>query len=85
MFNIKDYLEKFSKSIHSSEDQKRQIIEIIKKHTQIDISPDNIEIKNYTVYLKTSPGVSNKIFINKEKILGEISSSAPSLKIVDIR
>ena len=85
MFNIKNYLEKFSKSIHFSEDQKRQIIEIIKQHTQISVSPNDIEIKNYTIYLKTSPGVSNKIFINKEKILGEISSSAPSLKIVDIR
>jgi len=85
MFNIKNYLEKFSKSIHSSEYQKRQIIEIIKKHTQINIFPNDIEIKNYTVCLKTSPGISNKIFIYKSKILEEISSSIPNLKVVDIR
>ena len=85
MFNIKDYLEKFSKSIHFSEDQKRQVIEIIKQHTQIDVSPNDIEIKNYTVCLKTSPGISNKIFINKEKILKDITLLVPSLKVVDIR
>lgn len=85
MFNIEKYLEKFSKNIHSSKLQKECILGVIKKYTQIQLSPDEIEIKNYIVHTKTSPAVLNKIFIYKSKILEDIALQTPNFKIVDIK
>lgn len=85
MFNIEKYLEKFSKNIHSSKLQKECILGVIKKYTQIQLSPDEIEVKNYVVYTKTSPAILNKIFIYKDKILEDVAQETPDLRIVDIR
>jgi hypothetical protein len=85
MFNIKDYLQKFSINIQSSENNKTQIIDIIEKQIQIKFSQKEIEIKNYNIYIKASPGILNKVFINKNKILNEITLLIPNLKIVDIK
>lgn len=85
MFNISFFLEKFSKNIKNIEFYKEEIINIIKKQTELSLETDLIEIKDYIVYVKSSPGVKNKIFIYKDKILENISVSMPNLKIVDIR
>jgi len=84
MFNIEKYLEKFSKEIRSAELHKTKILEIIQKHTQLHILPKNMEIKEAVLHIKESPAVKNKLFINKSKILEEISLSIP-VKITDIR
>ena len=84
MFNISKFLGKFSKNIKSTETDRQKILEIIEKNTQIKILPEEIEIKDYIIYIKSSPAIKNKLFIYKEKILENISSSLPT-KIVDIR
>ncbi len=84
MFNISSFLEKFSKNLKSTEVFNKQILEIIEKQTQIKISPEDLEIKNYIINIKSSPAVKNKLFIYKETILKEISTSLP-IKIVDIK
>ena len=84
MFNISKFLDKFFKNIESIDLYKKQILEIIKKETQLDIPNKDIEIKNNIVYLKTSSAISNKIFIYKSKILEEINEIIP-IKIIDIR
>jgi len=63
MFNIEKYLEKFSKNIRNAELNKTKILEIIKKHTNLNLLPEEIEIKNYIAYIKSSPAVKNKLFI----------------------
>ena len=75
MFNISSFLEKFSKNINSAELRKKQILEIIEKQTQINIPPEEIEIKDYVLYIKSSPAVKNKLFIYKSKILEDVSKS----------
>jgi hypothetical protein len=85
MFNISSFLQKFSQNIFSLEEQKKQISEIIEKHTQINFPKEAIEIKNYIIYLKTSPATANKVFIYKNKILEEISQQIPNLKITNIK
>ena len=84
MFNIASFLEKFSKNIKNTETFKKQITEIVFNQTQINILPENIEIKNNIIYTKSSSAIANKIFINKTKILKEINLSPP-IKIIDIR
>ena len=84
MFNISLFLEKFSKNIQSGQSNKIKIIEIIKKHTQVELSIKSLEIKNTTVYITASPSVKNKLFIYKNKILEEVTKSV-SIKITNMR
>ncbi len=84
MINIEKFLDKFTKNVNSSENQKKVILEIIKKYTEINLSSKDIEIKNYILYITASPGVKNKLFIYKNVILEEISL-IPNIKIVDIK
>lgn len=84
MFNIQKYLEKFSKNINSIELYKKEIIEVIKKNTQIKLSLEDFEIRDCVINFKGSPAVKNKIFIYKNKILEDIKTSIPG-KIVDIK
>ena len=84
MLNIAKFLEKFSKNLKSAEIYKKQILEIIEKQTQLQILPEDLEIKNFVLYIKSSPAVKNKLFIFKNKILEEIALTV-STKVVDIR
>lgn len=84
MFNISSFLQKFSKNVADAEFHKKQISEVIEKHTQINISTSDVEIKDYVIYIKSSPAVKNKIFIYKEKILEDIGLST-NIKIVNVR
>ena len=84
MFNISSFLEKFSKNVKSAELYKQQILEIIGKSIQISVTPNDLEIKDYTIYIKASPAIKNKLFIYKSKILEEIATNLPT-RIVDIK
>ena len=83
MFNIDKFLEKISKSLNSSELNKKQILEIINKEVELSLDRGAIEIKNNIIYLKTFPAARNKIFIEKNKIIDQISKL--SIKILDIK
>ena len=83
MLKIQKYLEKFSKNISLAELDKKKIIEILKKQTGLDFSPESVEIKDCIIYIKSSPAVKNKIFICKKNIFDEIVVFG--IKIVDIR
>lgn len=91
MFNISLFLKKISNVVLAEEGTNEKIIEIIEKHTQIKISPKNLEIKNGIAFLSVSPAVKNKIFINKNSILSDISTNFTNsaglagTKILDIR
>lgn len=84
MLNISKYLEKFKKNLESGEILNNTIIEIIKKHTDIELKLTDFELKSNLVILKTSPGIKNKIFINKDSIVKEIEENS-ALKNLDIR
>ncbi len=84
MFNISSFLGKFSKNIYSLGANKKYISEVIEKHLEFKISPEDVEVRNYTVFLEISPTLKNKIFISKNKILEEINSNLTP-KIVDIK
>jgi hypothetical protein len=83
MFNIGKFLEKLSGDIQTSEQDKKQISIIVKKHTGLDVSYTLFDIKGFVVYIKTSPAIKNLIFINKKAILDDIASNTKH-KITDI-
>ena len=85
MFNISNYLKKFSVNIDSEESNRLKMLDIIKKHTQIGLGLESLEVKNYIIHIKSSPAVLNKIFIYKNKILEDINETLPNLKIGGIK
>ena len=85
MFNLSKYLEGFSKKVSASDSHKKTIIEILAKNTGLNLSSENIEIKENTIYIKDSPAIKNKIFINKKSILDDTTLLLPDIKIIDIR
>ncbi len=84
MFNISTFLEKFSKKIKSSQLHNKQILNIIEKESNIKIDIENLEIKNNTIYIKSSPPTKNQLFIFKKRIIEKINSLTPN-KIIDIK
>jgi len=82
MFNIASFLEKVSKNIKSKDVFNKQFLDIIKKHTGMDIPIENIETKDSVIILKISPGARNKVFIYKESILKDVNLLT---KIVNIK
>jgi hypothetical protein len=83
MFNISDFLQKFSKNILAQESQTKKICEIVEKQTGIVLDSKNIKIQNGVLYLQISPAEKSKIFIKKSTILKETVDLNP--KILDIR
>lgn len=84
MLNISKYLEKITKNLNSGEILNKAISDIIQKHTGIQLKPDEFELRSNLIFLKTSPGAKNKIFISKSSIIKDIESNS-SLKNVEIR
>jgi hypothetical protein len=84
MFNIGNFLNKFSKKIQVAEFDTENALRAIEEKTGLKISLNNIEIKNNTIYIQASPAIKNKIFIFKQPILEEINKNL-QVKILDIR
>lgn len=84
MLNISKYLEKFKKDINKGEFLNESVVNTIKKHTEINIPKEDVDIRSNIIYIKISPSYKSKIFIYKESILDEINKIA-SIKYIDIR
>ncbi len=84
MLNISKYLEKIAKNINSGELLNSTIIEIVKKHTNIVLKPEDFEVRDNQISLKTSPTIKNKLFIYKRYITEDIERST-ALKNINIR
>jgi len=69
MFNINDYLKKFSKRMGEVSSVKEYVIEVIQKTTKASLKKDDIEIKEGTLFLKVKPIVRSEVFLKKEAIL----------------
>lgn len=84
MLNISKYLEKIKKNLNSGEILNNSIVEIINKHTNLDIKTNDFDLNNNIIKLKISPGAKNKIFMFKEGIVKEIEENS-GLKNIQIR
>ena len=83
MFNIDQYLKRFSKKINSLDFDKEKIVEVVNNITKINIKKEEIEIKDYKIYIKTTTVGKNQLFIYKKQILDKIKSSTNS-QFIDI-
>ncbi len=81
---IGSFLDKFKKLLSSGKQEKEIIIRAIHNITGGEIKESDIRISGKTLYIKANPQLKNEIFIKKDKILKEISSSIKN-HICDIR
>lgn len=72
MFNISNFLEKFVKLNSNSVSIKKSIIKIIRDITNIQLNPEELEIKEGKFYLNCKPIIRNHIFTKKDKIILEL-------------
>jgi len=85
MKKIKNLLKKFQKVISLEEENKKIIIEAIKKYTQEDLKDKDLKISNKTIYISQNPYVKREILLKKSKILAELKEKLINLVIKDIK
>ncbi len=81
MFNISNFLDKFTKLHKSNEYIKQTLKALIKEISGVDLTTADLDLKESGVYLKCSPLFRNQIFMYKEKIENSLKSQKIFLKI----
>ncbi len=81
MFNIEQYLKKFSSQIQDTFLHKEKVSMAIAEMVGIEISKKEIEIKHNVVLLRTRPIIKNEILLKKKAILEKLQEFG----ITDIR
>lgn len=85
MNNLGEYLEKFKKFLSGPKLQREEVLKAIKKVAGIELAEGDIEIKEGTVYVASSPAVRNELFMRKANILAELGISLDSKAPRNIR
>lgn len=62
-------LEELTKKLYSGEQSKKEVSEIVSTIVGITISPDQITIKNGTLFLSISPTIKTVVLLRKQKLL----------------
>jgi len=75
MIEIKDLLGRFKNILFSEEIKINSIIEILHQIIGVQIKPEDIKIKNNTIYLNIKPIYKSEIFIKKEQIFLKLKES----------
>jgi cell division protein FtsX len=85
MQNLGNFLDKFKKIFSGAKFQKDAILSIINSTAKIQLDEKDIEVKDFKITLKTSPGVKSVIFMRKQKILAELKNALGNEAPIDIR
>ncbi len=70
--NLSSLLERFSKKLNKSTDTKNIIINTIKNKTEIELTPEQINLKDGVLEFSASPIIHNEIRLKEEMILTEL-------------
>ena len=73
MVEIKDLLSKFKNLLLSEEVKKQAVLNIISEVIKVKINPEDIRIKNNTIYLNIKPIYKNEILLKQEQIFLELN------------
>lgn len=69
MIELKDLLGRFRSILSGATAKKEAVRAAIEEAAGVKINPEDIQIKNETVYLNIKPIYKNEIHLKKEKIL----------------
>ncbi|MEI6396563.1 MAG: hypothetical protein WCO48_00595 [Candidatus Taylorbacteria bacterium] len=85
MFNINHLLDRMRAIRNSDVGLRTTTQAALKKHTNIDVPIESIQVKSGRVSIKNIPGAARaEIFMKKTQILEEIKNNTGSSKIVEI-
>ncbi len=85
MIEIKDLLTRFSHILLGEEGKKKVIREIISQTIGVEIKPEDIKIKNGTIYLNIKPIYKNEILLKRDQIFSKLQESLGKKAPEDIR
>lgn len=85
MFNITNYLKRFSSIIQSEKVGKAEIIEVISKTISYTLPEGAITIKGDTVFITAPSVVKSEIMLHGAKIILRIKEKNPTTKIKVLR
>ena len=85
MIEIKDLLARFQNILLSEKGKKEVIRKVISGVIKTEISSEDIEIKNNTIYLNIKPIYKNEIFLKQEQIFLKLEESLGKKAPQDIR
>ena len=85
MVELKDLLLGFRNTLLSEEVKKESIIKIISENIGVDIKPEDVKIKNGTVYLNIKPIYKNEILVKRDQIFAELKASLGQKSPQDLR
>ena len=79
---ITDFLKKFVNLERDNNAKRSAILEIIKKHTGVEIKKEELDIKGETLKIKSNPVIRNEIFMHLSQIQEDLKERKIFLKIV---
>lgn len=83
MNNLDSFLKKILQKVHQSETIDKEVVEIIRKHTNIPITKDIFSIKDKILITNTHPAIKQDLLLKKKKILEDFKDK--SIEIIDLR
>lgn len=83
MNNLDSFLKKILQKVHQSETIDKEVVEIIRKHTNTPITKDIFSIKDKILITNTHPAIKQDLLLKKEKILEDFKNK--SIEIIDLR
>ena len=72
MINLNTLLNRFKKSLDRNVFIKEAVVFVVENVTGIKLSPEDIDLKNFTLEINTSPIKKNEIRLNQEEILAGV-------------
>lgn len=72
MLNLNTLLNRFKKSLDRNVFIKEAVVFVVENVTGIKLSPEDIDLKNFTLEINTSPIKKNEIRLNQEEILAGV-------------
>ncbi|MDP3962813.1 MAG: hypothetical protein Q8Q03_03035 [bacterium] len=85
MKSIEGFLGKFRGRAATQIQNHILIVEIIKKHTGVELEMKDVKISSGELVIHATSALKNEIFIKKNLILKEISQKIQKIRISDIR
>lgn len=75
MFNIEQYLKRFTLHISGGVVQKEKVIEVVKGVIGVDITKEQIEVKDGILTLKVRPIIKSELMLKKELLLEKLKEA----------
>ena len=72
MFNLPAYLQKY-KLLTSKQSANKEVILQVLKNFNFNFEPNQLEVKNKILKIKTKPIIKSELFLQKEEILSELT------------